>query len=100
MRLRVTHVLGIDIGGTKLAVGVVRSDGGQLTRARAPTLVESGPDAAIERLVELCRDTVREARLSLSKISAIGIGCGGPLDPVRGVTLAPQPMPMAEIFES
>jgi glucokinase len=89
----VAHVLAIDIGGTKLAAGVVRDDGVQLSRGRSPTDVAQGPDAAMERLVTLCRQVVADARISLDDIAAVGVGCGGPLDTKRGVTLAPPNLP-------
>lgn len=92
------HVLAIDIGGTKLAVGVVREDGTQLSRGRTPTDVPNGPDAAVERLIALCRQTVADAGLSLGDIALIGIGCGGPLDPRAGVTLNPPNLPGWEDF--
>lgn len=92
------HVLAIDIGGTKLAAGVVRDDGTQLSRGRVPTLVEQGPNAAIERLVALCRQVVADAKLELKDLALIGIGCGGPLDPRTGVTLTPPNLPGWEDF--
>ncbi|MBL8949457.1 MAG: ROK family protein [Myxococcaceae bacterium] len=89
------HVLAIDIGGTKLAAGVVAEDGRQLSRGRVPTDVAKGPESAVERLVALCRDVIAQAGVP---ISLIGIGCGGPLDPVRGVTLTPPSLPGWEEF--
>ena len=85
--------LAIDIGGTKLAVGVVRDDGVQLSRARAPTDVALGPDAAVDRLALLCRQVIADARLAVTDVAAVGVGCGGPLDTKRGVTLSPPNLP-------
>lgn len=90
------HVLAIDIGGTKLAAGVVREDGTQLSRGRAPTDVAKGPHAAVERLVALCKDVIAQA--GVGDVALIGIGCGGPLDPRTGVTLTPPNLPGWEDF--
>jgi len=79
--------LGLDIGGTKLAAGIARADGKVLAEARAPSRALEGPDSMIRRLVALGRDAVWDARLGTTDIAAIGIGCGGPLDPERGVVL-------------
>jgi glucokinase len=79
--------LGIDIGGTKLAVGVATADGRVLAEARRPSEAREGPDAMIGRAVELAREVVADAGLELAGVEAIGIGCGGPLDPWRGVIL-------------
>ena len=90
------HVLAIDIGGTKLAAGVVREDGQQLSRGRVPTDVAKGPHAAVERLVALCKDVI--AQSGVTDIALAGIGCGGPLDPRTGVTLTPPNLPGWEDF--
>ena len=78
-------ILGIDIGGTKLAVGVATPDGRLLADARGPSGASDGPGAMIDRVVELSREAVERAGLRLADIERIGIGCGGPLDPWRGI---------------
>lgn len=80
-------ILGIDIGGTKLAVGVATPGGRLLSDLQRPSDAADGPDAMIERVVEMSRAVVADAGLELEQIDAIGIGCGGPLDPWRGVIL-------------
>lgn len=80
-------IVGIDIGGTKLAVGVATRDGRLLAEARQPTGVTDGPDAVIGRVVELARAVIAEAGHGAGQVTRIGIGCGGPLDPWRGVVL-------------
>lgn len=78
-------ILGIDIGGTKLAIGLARSDGRLLVEARRPSGTADGPDAVIGRVIEMARAAVAEAGLALESVDRIGIACGGPLDPWRGV---------------
>src|SRR3954469_14971618 len=86
-------VLGLDVGGTKLAAGVVAPDGRVLSWLSVPTRVEEGPDAVIARHVDLGRDAVAEAGVEWSSIASIGIGCGGPLDPVSGIIQSPPNLP-------
>src|SRR4051812_43479564 len=86
-------VLGLDVGGTKLAAGVVAPDGRVLSWLSGPTRVEEGPDAVIARHVDLGRDAVAEAGVEWSSIASIGIGCGGPLDPVAGIIQSPPNLP-------
>lgn len=78
-------ILGIDIGGTKLAGGLATADGTLLAEARRPSGAEDGPEAVIGRILELARGVVEEAGIGLEEVERIGIGCGGPLDPWRGV---------------
>jgi glucokinase len=86
-------VLALDIGGTKLAAGVVDGAGHVHSFLFEPTHAERGPGPVLERLFALGRRAVAESSLSWSDIGGVGIGCGGPLDANRGVLLAPLHLP-------
>ncbi|MEV6315701.1 ROK family protein [Streptomyces sp. NPDC051776] len=86
-------VLGLDIGGTKLAAGVVGADGGVRSFLVAPTLVQEGVRAVLNRLFDLGRKAIDESGTDPRRISATGIGCGGPLDPAAGIVLRPPHLP-------
>lgn len=76
------NVIAIDIGGTKMEVGVVTSEGAILERHRAPT---NGEDPW-ETLDELIRF------LDVSSVDAVGVGTGGPMTP-EGETVSPLNIP-------
>lgn len=78
------NILGIDIGGTKTIVGVADESGNLLTHKRIETPGALGPDISIGMIAAACDEVVAEAGVA---ISAIGIGCGGPLDPKTGALL-------------
>lgn len=80
-------LLGLDIGGTKLAVGLAEPNGTIRAEAREPSRAAEGPDGMISRVIEMARRVVGDGGLDLEQVVAIGIGCGGPLDPDRGVVL-------------
>ena len=86
-------VLGLDVGGTKLAAGVVAADGTVLSNLTVPSRAEQGPDQMISRLLELGRDAVVAAGVAWQDVPAVGIACGGPLDPVAGVIQSPPNLP-------
>jgi len=86
-------VLGLDIGGTKLAAGVVDGAGRVLSFLAQPTLAEQGPKGGLDRLFELGRRAVAESGRGWGEIQAVGIGCGGPLDTERGILVAPPHLP-------
>ena len=88
-----TVVLALDVGGTKLAAGVVRGDGQVLSYLVKPSHAEEGPDGMIPRHLELGRAAVEAAGVAWPEIAAVGIACGGPLDPVRGVIQSPPNLP-------
>ncbi len=86
-------VLGLDIGGTKMAAGVVDADGRVDGFVVAPTDAERGPRDGLERLFALGRRAVTASGAATEEIAGIGIGCGGPLDSARGVLIAPLHLP-------
>ena len=75
-------VLGVDIGGTKIAVGLVDLTDGTVTHAhRVPTDASLGGVAVLERAVLAARAVWDAAG---GGIERIGIGAGGQIDPVAG----------------
>jgi glucokinase len=88
-----TPVLGLDIGGTKLAAGVVDGSGAVHSFVVAPSRADEGPEPTLERLFELGRQAVAESGLDWAAIQAVGIGSGGPLDAERGILIAPPHLP-------
>lgn len=85
-------VLSLDIGGTKLAVGVVTADGEVHGLVIEPTRRWEGPDAVIARLFELGHRAIAAAGLE-RPVDAVGISCGGPLDSGTGVLISPPHLP-------
>ncbi len=71
----------VDIGGTKIAVGIVDAMGCVLARTEIPTAATDGFDTAIERIARLLEALRHDAEVELE---GIGIGCTGPVDPVSG----------------
>ena len=70
----------VDIGGTKIAVGMVDDGGKVVSRMEAPTDPDRYTDS-IELIASLLRETASHAR---AQLTGIGIGSTGPVDPVRG----------------
>jgi len=70
----------VDIGGTKIAVGVVDDDGKVLSRMQAPTDPHRY-DNGIQLISHMLRET---ATGSGAVLTGIGIGSTGPVDPMRG----------------
>ncbi len=81
-------VLGLDIGGTKIAAGVLDPEGGVHGFVTAPA--DASSETGVVRLFELGRQALSAAGL---EIDAVGIGCGGPLDSANGVLVAPLHLP-------
>jgi glucokinase len=70
----------VDIGGTKIAVGMVDDQGKVLSRMEAPTDPNRYSDG-IELIAHMLRRTSQRAGVP---ITGIGIGSTGPVDPIHG----------------
>jgi glucokinase len=74
-------IAAVDIGGTKIAAGMVDDHGRVLVRMETPTEAAQGFAHALERICDMLRRCSREAG---SEITGIGIGSTGPVDPLAG----------------
>jgi glucokinase len=87
---KATHLVGVDLGGTKILAGVFKQDYECLARIKISTKPERGPAGVIERVVRCVRDAVDECDLTLKDIRGIGIGAPGAVDATEGrVIFAP-----------
>jgi glucokinase len=71
----------VDIGGTKIAVGIVDDSGCVLAREQAPTQTAGAWPQALTLIATMLRKTARDAHAT---IAGIGIGSTGPLNPLSG----------------
>ena len=70
----------VDIGGTKIAVGIVDDKGKVLARAQTPTDGHSYAKG-LDAIARMLRETSAEVGAT---VTGIGIGATGPVDPIRG----------------
>lgn len=82
-------LIGVDIGGTKTAVVLSAAPPEVVRRIEFATEQERGPAHAIEAVKAAIREMLAGEDLALSDLSAIGVSCGSPLDPIVGVIQAP-----------
>jgi glucokinase len=85
--------IGIDIGGTKTAVGLVDREGMIKHHIEFPTRPQDGFAAGVDRLVMAVEDILRQTAVSRELLSGIGIGCPGPLRPNTGTLHNPYTLP-------
>jgi glucokinase len=71
----------VDIGGTKIAAGLVDENGRVVAKAECPTDVPRGFDHAMQQVAEMLTQC---AGRSGTKLRGIGVGCTGPVDPIGG----------------
>jgi glucokinase len=83
-------ILGVDIGGTKVAVGIVDRDGKILAQDRKPMIAGGTAQAGLQAVtgaIDFMLATVN------GQVSSIGICAPGPLDPKSGIVLNPPNVP-------
>ena len=72
--------VGIDLGGTNIAVGVVSETGSILAEAGAKTLADRPYQAIVRDMAELVKKAVAKARLTLDGVKSVGVGIPGVVD--------------------
>lgn len=83
-------VLGVDVGGTKVAVGLVDHNGNILAQGRKPMVANGTAEAGLQAVADAI-DSL--ASSGPGGIHSIGICAPGPLDPKSGVVLNPPNLP-------
>jgi len=86
-------VLAIDIGGTKLAAGIVDTEGRILARGEVPTLAAEGLEPVLGRIVGLGRDLLSRPEVADVSVHRVGVGCAGPVDLKAGIVFNPPNLP-------
>ena len=76
-----TMIGAVDIGGTKIAVGMVDESGRVWARTECSTTAERGWPDGLARIATMLRETAGHAG---GELDGIGVGCTGPVDPMAG----------------
>lgn len=86
----------MDIGGTKIAAGLVGLDGKIEHQIRVPMICNEGSAtgmAAVVSAIDLVSEKVKGANGGVASVRGIGICSPGPLDPNTGVIINPPNLP-------
>jgi glucokinase len=83
--------LAVDIGGTKLAAGLVDESGSLLSGHQRPTPRQQDPEVLWALVRELVDDVARSAPADAT-IEVCGVGCGGPMS-ARDESVSPLNIP-------
>ncbi len=76
-------VVGVDLGGTKTALGLVSPDNQVVAHRRFPTNEHEGPASVVERIAVQVAELATELPAG-EKIKALGICTPGPVDHITG----------------
>ena len=86
-------LLGVDVGGTGIKVGLVDDLGRMLAFESLPTLQADGPRAAMQRVAAARARFGESLQLQPGDVAAAGLGAPGPMDIAAGTLVAPPQLP-------
>jgi glucokinase len=86
-------VLALDIGGTKLAAGVIATNGDLLAELACPTEALALPTEVLAPLFALAEQVLSQAGLSYPDLCGLGVSFGGPVDFPSGMTVTCHHLP-------
>ena len=79
------YYLGIDLGGTNIAAGIVNENYEIIKKKSTPTLANRDGKLIIKDMAELCRSLIAECNLTLDDIAYAGIATPGTANSDTGV---------------
>lgn len=79
------YYLGIDLGGTNIAAGVVNENYEIIGRGKMKTNAGRADDLILDDMAEAARLAVKDAGLELKDIASVGVGSPGSVNPYTGV---------------
>jgi glucokinase len=85
--------VGVDIGGTKVAAGLVDARGDIACKTRVPIITVQDAATAFQAVVEAIEAVLDAQPDARASVNTIGICAPGPLDPNTGVVLNPPNLP-------
>ena len=99
------YTVGIDLGGTNIAVGICDKDLNIVIKGSVPTKAERAPELIVKDMAKLVEDLAKEANVSLSDVEYVGIAAPGSVNPDNGVieysnNIKMENFPIREIFKS
>lgn len=79
--------IGVDLGGTNIAVGLINDDYEIIARAGAKTNIPRPAEEIFADIVKCAKEAVAKAGVEMSEVASIGIGTPGSCDKKNGVIL-------------
>lgn len=77
--------IGIDLGGTNIAAGVVNQEGHIIYKSSVSTLAQRPIEGIVEDVANWCVDIADGTSCSISDIKSVSIGCPGTVDNKDGI---------------
>lgn len=79
-------VIGVDVGGTKIAAGLVDAAGNVSGQVKLPTAT-GDPTLTLRSIAQAVQAAIKASGVAKSRISGVGLGIPGKVDPRKGIGL-------------
>lgn len=76
--------IGIDLGGTNIAVGIVNDEHKIVVKKTTPTLAKRPPEEIVADMARVCLEACAELKIDIKDVANIGIASPGIANPVNG----------------
>ena len=89
------YYIGIDLGGTNIAVGIVDENYKIVKKGSTPTLANRDPEEIIKDMGALCMRLLNELNIDVSEVAHAGIASPGSIDPENGLVVYSNNIPFS-----
>lgn len=87
--------IGIDLGGTNIAAGIVNENGEILFKSSVPTGATRPKEEIIDDIALLCKNLCKESGTDFASIESVGIAVPGGVDEKKGVIILTPNIPFS-----
>ncbi|MDK8181934.1 ROK family protein [Paenibacillus sp. UMB4589-SE434] len=81
------YMVGMDLGGTNIVCGLVNEHYELVEKIKAPTEAALGSEHVLTKMANMIGELLAKAGVDRQDLIAVGAGCPGFIDPVRGVSV-------------
>ena len=85
--------IGIDLGGTNIAAGLVNEEFKIVAKASVPTHAERPAEQIVADIAALCKDVCQKANVDMSEVASVGIASPGIVDDESGEAIYANNLP-------
>ena len=98
------YYIGVDLGGTNIAVGVTEESGKMLMKHSVKTRADEGYESVVTRMIEAVREVIRLSGIEGKNVAGVGVGVPGVVNNDTGEVLLAENLnwmkvPMAKDME-
>jgi len=79
------YAMGIDVGGTKIAAGIVNRSGEVVSFIHSATLAEQKPQFVIDSIVNVYTELLNKTKIKQNELEGVGIGFAGTVNGHAGI---------------